>query len=168
MGDSHARTSAVQDMELVWEVSEADFFSTSQGLSKKQTQDLYFSKTSQQLELVASTVSSKHLPSSGMIVGGRLYQPPKLAPRTLERDGLCLPTPQARDWKDQGSMGMLIRQYNKRESPQLTQVVAAKYGVKASSNLYEWMMGYPIGWTALKAWAMQWFRSKRKQRLKDC
>lgn len=97
--DSHARTLAAQELELAWEASEADFFTTSQGLSAKQTRDLYFSKTSQQLELVASTVSRKHLPNSGMIVAGRLYQPPKLVPRTYAKDGFSWPTPIADDAK---------------------------------------------------------------------
>lgn len=99
---SHARTSALRDLELAWVESEADFLTTSQGLSKKQTRDLFFSKTSQQLELVASTVSSKHLPSSGMTVGGRFYQPKKLAPVTFAKGGSCLPTPRANDAEKRG------------------------------------------------------------------
>lgn len=31
----------------------------------------------------------------------------------------------------------------------------------------EWLMGYPLGWTALEDWATQWFHSRRKSRLKD-
>ena len=27
-----------------------------------------------------------------------------------------------------------------------------------------WLMGYPLGWTVLEDWAMQWFRSKRGRR----
>ncbi len=31
----------------------------------------------------------------------------------------------------------------------------------------EWLMGYPLGATELKPWAIQWFRNKLKKRLKD-
>jgi len=75
---SRARTLALQEMELAWRASEVDFIGTSKGLSKKSTQDLYFSKMSQQLELGASTLSSNHLPSSGMTVAGQLYRLKKL------------------------------------------------------------------------------------------
>lgn len=97
----HAKTSqAPAKVSASWLASEADFISKSKGSSASAVRDLYFSKTSRQLELVASTSSSNHLPSSGMTVGGRLYQPPKLAPRTYANDGSSWPTPTARDWKD--------------------------------------------------------------------
>ena len=35
------------------------------------------------------------------------------------------------------------------------------------TNGCEWYMGYPLEWTELKDWAIQWFRSKQKSRLKD-
>lgn len=90
---SHAKISVLRELGRAWEASEVVFFNTSRGLSKKQTRDSYFSKTSQQLELVASMVSLKHLPSWGMIVGGRLSQPPKLEPVTSAKDGFYWPTP---------------------------------------------------------------------------
>lgn len=115
-GASRVKTLALWALESAWAESEAGFFSTSQGLSAKQTRDLYFSKTSQQLELVASTVSCKHLPSSGMIVAGRLYQPKKLAPRTFVNDGSYLPTPTACDYgKNNGR-----RTVNERDRYSLT------------------------------------------------
>lgn len=95
MADFPARTLVLQDLAAAWSESEADFIGKSQGLSVKQTRDLYFSKMSQQLELGASTLSSNHLPSSGMTVDGRLYQPKKLAPRTCANGGSFLPTPAA-------------------------------------------------------------------------
>ncbi len=191
MEDFPARTSALLAMESAWEASDQDFSSTSQGLSVKQTRDLYFSKTSQQLELVASMVSSKHLPISGMISGGRLFQPKKLAPATFVKDGLDLPTPtasnygsnqggaagrtgkrrqsvasmasrgliptpMARDWKGSGGAN--------RESPDLSFTM----GGNLNPRFVEEIMGYPVGHTSLKDWAMQWYRSKRKSRSKDC
>ncbi len=187
MGGSPARTLVLQDMELAWAESEADFSSTSQGLSVKQTRDLYFSKTSQQLELVASMVSRKHLPSSGMISGGRLYQPKKLAPVTFAKDGSDLPTPTAQSYgSNQGgaagrtgkrrqsvasmaSRGLIptpmARDWKgsggaNRESPDLSFTM----GGNLNPRFVEEIMGYPVGHTSLEDWAMLWYRSKRGKR----
>lgn len=159
----HARTSVLRDLESAWAASEADFFSTSQGLSEKQTRDLYFSKTSQQLELVASTVSRKHLPSSGMIAGGRLYQPQKLAIRkSKERDGLCWPRPKSMDWKDWN-----YKKCHGRHQPRLPIFLWKHLGGFPTVQVYEWTMNFPDQWTKLEPWATEWIGSKRKSRLKD-
>lgn len=185
---SHARISVLQDMELAWVESEADFSGTSPVLSRKQTQDSFFSKTSQQLELVASTVSLKHLPSSGMISGGQFCQPKKLAPATFAKDGSDLPTPTASGYGSNqgGAAGRkgkrrlsieamagrglipapMARDWKgsagaNRESADLPRTM----GGSLNPQFVEEVMGYLIGWTELKGSATQWFRSKRKQRL---
>lgn len=62
MQDFHARTSVLREMELAWSGAAAqDFFLKSQGLSAKQTRNLYFSKTYQQLELAGLMPLRKHL-----------------------------------------------------------------------------------------------------------
>jgi hypothetical protein len=90
-----AKTSARLDLERAWMESEAAFIGSCTGLSQKSTHDLYFLKTYQQLGLGGLVSSSNHLPSWGMIVAGRLYQPKKLEPRTSARGGSCWPTPAA-------------------------------------------------------------------------
>jgi hypothetical protein len=45
--------------------------------------------------------------------------------------------------------------------------LAAQVGGYLNPTWVEWLMGYPPEWTVLEDWAMQWFRSKRKQRSKD-
>lgn len=188
MEDSPARTLVLRAMESAWAVSEADFSSTSSGLSKKQTQNLYFSKTSQQLELVASTVSHKHLPISGMISGGRLFQPKKLAPATFAKDGSDLPTPTAQSYgSNQGgaagragkrrdsinsmaSRGLIpspmARDWKgsggaNRKSPDLPLTM----GGALNPPFVEEIMGYPIGHTELEDWAMQWYQPRRERLL---
>lgn len=153
-----AKTSVLLGLEKAWSESEVDFSGKSSGLSKKQTRDLFFSKTSQQLELVASTVSRKHLPNSGMIVDGRLFQPQKLEPRTLERDGSYWPTPKARDWKDWN-----YKNPHGRESPGLPIFMQVNFGMWPTVHLYEWLMNYPDQWTKLEDWATQWFQNKQKK-----
>jgi hypothetical protein len=61
------------------------------------------------------------------------------------------PTPMARDWKGSGG---------NRNSPDLPMAV----GGQLSPMWTEWLMGYPIGTTELKDWAMQWFRRVREKR----
>lgn len=202
--DSHARTLVLQEMESDWRVSEAGFSMKLQGLSKKQTRDLYFSKMSQQLEHGASIKSSTHLPSSGMIVDGQLFQPKKLAPVTLEKGGSYLPTPivsqKSYDKQSNGtktyslsgiaSHGMLptptATNYGYNQSEGLNakrraslQSMAARclmptpkspylphiMGGTLNPQFVEEIMGYPLGWTELKDWAIQWYRSKQEKRL---
>ena len=186
MVGSPARTLALLAMESAWAESEVAFSSTLSGLSKRQTQSLYFSKTSQQLELVASTVSRKHLPISGMISGGRLFQPKKLAPATFAKDGSDLPTPTAQSYgSNQGgaaggtgkrrdsinsmaSRGLIptpmARDWKgsggaNRESPDLPLTM----GGALNPPFVEEIMGYPIGHTELEDWAMRWYQPKRER-----
>ncbi len=195
---SPAKTSVLQVVESAWVESEADYSSTSQGLSVKQTRDLYFSKTSQQLELVASIVSCKHLPSSGMIVGGQLYRPQKLVPSTFASDGSYLPTPTASDYgknngrnskdpmksRDQYSLSMLWKKgliptitvsqktYDRQKNGHITKSLSKLWsettGTKLPPSFSEMIMGYQIGWTAINVSVTQLFQSKRKLRSKDC
>lgn len=74
-----------------------------------------------------------------------------------------LSTPTARDWKD----GKNPKQHG-RHSPSIG-IQMAQNGHKGYLNpqFVEMMMGYGTGWTALEDWAMQWFHSKPKKRLKD-
>lgn len=186
--DSPARTSVLRGMELAWAESGRDFSSTSSGLSKKQTRDSYFSKMSQQLELVASQVSRKHLPISGMISGGRLFQPKKLAPATFAKDGSDLPTPTAQSYGSNmgGSAGRTGKRRDSinsmasrgliptpmarnwkgsgganRESPDLPLTM----GGALNPPFVEEIMGYPIGHTELEDWAMRWYQLKRERLL---
>ena len=94
----HAKTSALRDVAKAWRASEAAFSLRSSGSQKKSSRHSSFLKTSlrsAQEDLVESCAS---YPSSGMIAGGRLYQPPNLVPRTLDGGGSCLvPTPLGSD-----------------------------------------------------------------------
>lgn len=62
-------------------------------------------------------------------------------------------TPTSRDWKS-GSHGA---QGNSRP-------LSEQIGGSLSPMWVEWLMGYPIGWTALEAWAIAWYRPARVRR----
>lgn len=69
------------------------------------------------------------------------------------------PTPKARDWKDGRSEGI-----NGRSSPDLGKVVGQSQATGSlNPSWVEWLMGFPIGFTDSKGWAMPKSRSKLQQ-----
>jgi hypothetical protein len=75
------------------------------------------------------------------------------------------PTPVARDWKGQG---MSRERRKTREPDNLCSAVRESDGAGSLNPTWvEWLMGYPLEWTALEDWATQWFRTKRKRHSKD-
>jgi hypothetical protein len=62
------------------------------------------------------------------------------------------PTPKNRDWRSEyPTPGVL-----KRQSPDLNKVI----GGQLNPNWVEWLMGFPVGWTALDASEMPSSRSR--------
>lgn len=190
MEASRARTSAVQELEKAWMESEVGFSGNLSDSSKKQTRLGCFSKTSQPLELADLRQSSKRLPIWGMTVGGLAYLPLRLEPAILEKGGSCLPTPTAQTYGSNQGGAMGRHGQKKRESL----AAKARKGLLPTPMARDWkgtsgknrdspsladtvnnylnpayveeLMGYEIGWTELKDWAMQWYQSKPKRRSK--
>jgi hypothetical protein len=101
----------------------------------------------------ATPYGSNQSPSGGAAVRPSL--------ETLAKGG-GLPTPVARDWKGQG---MSKERRETRKPDNLCSMAKEHNGTaRLHPQFVEWMMGYPIEWTALEAWATQWFRSKRGRR----
>lgn len=79
-----------------------------------------------------------------------------------------LPTPQACD-ATKGPAKEYIPNGHQSSMRNLV-TLAARFSTtgKILNPLFvEWLMGYQIGWTELKPWAIQWFLSKRKKRSKS-
>jgi hypothetical protein len=159
---SPARTSVLREMEQAWKESEADYSTKLSGLQKRFSQRLSSSKMSQPLELEDFEKSSEPLPIFGMTVGGRVYLPQKLEPRTLEKDGSYLPTPTVNDGQNRFNPSSQI----KRKSPGLAAIHCDQNGGQLNPQWVEWLMGYPIGWTELNASVTPWFQSKRRKHSK--
>ena len=169
--DSHARTLALRELEEAWMGSDLDSFQKYCDSLANYDRGSSSWKTSQQSLFGGLTEFSWESLRWGMIVDGRLFQPQNLVPSTLENDGSYLPTPTASDYgrntgrKSDGTP-------SGRDRWSLT--VRARCGElpnhpKGSLNP-EWIeqaMGFPVGWTAIEDWVMQWFRPKREKRLKD-
>lgn len=109
---------------------------------------------------------SESYPQEGILQDGQCFPLRKSGLCTNEKDGGYLPTPKARDWKDCGSKEAQQRQMQKRDYPSLAVVVGAQSGGSLNPSWVEWLMGYQTEWTALSAWAMQWFRSRQGRRSK--
>jgi len=93
--DSHAKTSVLQEMELAWKESEADFFSKSSDLQVNFDRDSFSWKTCQLSLFGGLTEFAWNSLRWGMICDGQLFQPHQLVPTTDESDGFYLPTPTA-------------------------------------------------------------------------
>lgn len=191
--DSHVRILALRAAERAWQESEADFSSKSHDSSLSYDQDSCSWKTSQLSLLKDFQPYSESLPSWGMTLAGRFYQPKMLEPIISDDDGFYLPTPMAsacgyqsqgngekkymipqlwkmgklptpmaRDWKNEG-----LKSGMKRNSPSLPTCWKATTGTTMPVSFIEWIMGYRIGATALEDWATQWFQSKQGKHSKN-
>lgn len=122
LGVSPARTSPSLELERAWRESEADYFSRSCASQMSFGLDGSSSKTSRESAQEASMWSSKNLQLWGMTVGGRLYQPPRLEPRTSEKDGSFLPTPTAQEYGtgQNGCPGDGRESYKQKGKPSLS------------------------------------------------
>ena len=80
-----------------------------------------------------------------------LYQLAVSMPPTNETECGLWPTPTARDFRDFGNpTPTQYRAVKKRDSPSGALIMTTRWGFRISPRIYEWMMGYPIGWTELE------------------
>ena len=101
--------------------------------------------------------SSLTLPQSGMMRNGRLYRQETLERRTLETEYGLLPTPRAQDGKGHyvatlNTARTRVGPNNKGYQAHWIHVYLHLMNLKkgwANPQFSEWMMGYPIEYTAL-------------------
>ena len=148
-----AKISQLQELEKAWKESEADYFLRSCDLSEKYVQNLFFSKTSQPLELGDLIPSSKNLPMHGMIVDGRCYQH-RISERYIkERDGFFLPTltaSQASKPIRSPSPSRLKKNHGYDLQDKIGELHPKLIGMRINPQFLEWMMGFDLEWTELK------------------
>jgi hypothetical protein len=70
-------------------------------------------------------------------------------------------TPNASDWKNRSN----DPEKRKAEGKQVN--LSAQVGGSLNPQFVEWLMGYPLEWTALSVWETQSYRFRRRQLLKD-
>lgn len=191
--DSPARTSVLRAMAQAWQASAVAFSFSWCASWKKLIPASFSSKTCRPYVLGDWLKSSAHFPIFGMIVGGHVFLPQKLVPRTCANDGSFWPTPRVSDIKGEGHGAAARRQAQGggctlagavklwptptvRDSNTIAKCTRGAGATRGGLALViavggtlnpawvEWLMGYPTGWTELDAWATQWFRSKRGRR----
>lgn len=81
---------------------------------------------------------------------------------TPNQMGLIWPTPAAQDHKN---ATLPPSQMDRDTIP--GELLRQGTTGKLNPTWVEWLMGVPSGMTELRPWVMEWFRSKRKQRLKS-
>jgi DNA (cytosine-5)-methyltransferase 1 len=97
----------------------------------------------------------------------------------LRRQVMAWPTPTSRDWKDgsqkacanvprNGLLGRAIHEFptpggtRPNDADQVSGRLANEIGGALNPTWVEWLMGFPLGWTALEASAMPWSPRYRK------
>lgn len=167
---SHARELVLLDMEKAWRTSEADYFSRSCAWPKKSSPDSYSLKTSQQLQEEEDIKLSKHLPPSGIHVDGSLRVVKRLDRPRIVKDGFVWPTPTASQASKpirEPSPSRKANEHGYDLQDKIGEIHPWLIGKKINPQFLEWMMMYPLGWTELEPWAMQFVSSKRVKHLKN-
>lgn len=100
-------------------------------------------------------------PRSGMMRNGIVYQRQPLAQLTGETEFSLLPTPQARDYRDINPDNANKKSMISRDSPSAATIISTALNIRISPKIYEWMMGFPIGWTEPDALVTQLYRKFR-------
>lgn len=151
--DSPVRTSVPQGRALVLPEKGLDYGGTILGLLGQYDPDSRSWKTLQLCFGGDWEEFSETWPRSGMTVNGIAYQLPSLVPLTKGTESGLLPTPTAHNAKE----GAYPAEFTRN-----TPTLAAQVGGKLNPEFVEWMMGLPIGHTALNLLETQLYLSSRK------
>ena len=123
-------------------------------LSEISSLDSFWAKTLETLLTSHLTEPSRTWQEKATPAGHLYYRLSVSVPRTKEKGVGFFPTPNARDWKDTFGQGT-ARKDGKSRLDQLPRVLfhQAKLAGRTSGVVnpmfVEWLMGYPLGWTAL-------------------
>jgi hypothetical protein len=165
-------------MAQAWQASEVGYFSRSKGSLAKYDRYSFSWKMSPLSGPEGLMLLADDWPRSGMIVDGILYRLSTWARRTKENGGGCSLTTPTTANKIRSQKFQKGRLPNPAEMAMFPTPTASRrdglqsHGVNVvggslNPQWVEWLMGYPLEWTALKDWAMQWFRCKRERRFVD-
>lgn len=159
-----ARTSVLRAPSWAFPANEVGSGRNSSALWAKYDPDSCSLRTAQHSLLEDSIACSPILPQSGLMLGGRIYQRPSLAPVTSVIALGSLPTP-LKSWGRRGP-GLSNNLDNLRMSLRVTQdclAIVEAVGWRWPASFVEWMMGWPFQWSALKPLEMDKFRLWQQQ-----
>lgn len=96
---------------------------------------------------------SEGWPRSGMTRSGRAYELRMRVPRIVVSGSSSWPTPNASDRKRvlEFSTAAVLTTYRNRKpgAHYLVEVLMGAYGERHTPTFSEWLMGFPLGWTAI-------------------
>lgn len=131
-------------------------------------------KTSQVSFLLDSEMWSEDWPRSGTMRNGMCSARNELVPLTVENGSSLLPTPTATDWK----RTPISNAYANRPKDIGVMDDLPKHAARIclcgtdrhrlSPKAVEWMMGFPIGWTAFEFSETEWFRWQQLMQFSHC
>lgn len=151
LGDSHVRTLALLAKATDSTESAADCGPKWRGSLARYDRGTRSWKTAQHSLLEDSSAFAETWPQWGTTVGGELYLLPELALPIEESGYGLLPTP-LKSWGRRGP-GVSNNLENLRNSLGTTQeclAIVAAVGWRWPPSFLEWMMGWPLQWSALK------------------
>jgi len=163
--DSPVRISVLRAMEKAWQALVAGYIGSYIASSKKLSRRSSSSKTSQQFGPVELAKWPSHLPQSGMIKTGMLYQRKRSARPSMATAGFFLPRPTAKHYgSNKGGAAGRVGLPRHSIWQLATKGLLPGHPKGALNREYlELVMGYPLQWTEIAPWVTQWYRSKRKQ-----
>lgn len=169
VGDSPARTLALQEMERAWRETEADLSLIYCVSSVRRDHNSSSWKTSQRSLIEDMETFSGPWQTWGTMQDGHVFQQARLEPFILENDGTYLPTPTACDYGK--NVGRKSDSLTPSGPDRWSLTVRARRGEltghpKGALNP-EWIeqaMGCPIGWTVIESWAIPFIQKPRKKR----
>lgn len=159
--DSPARTSALWELKRAWKENEAVFSTKSCALRPISGRLSSFLKTSQEVFERSNHKFSRHSKKSD--TRRALLKSPHLASVPIKKGfaGFVWPTVTTKSYGFQQGGGSGRRVGKKRLG------FSRLLGGPPNPEFLEWLMGFPIGWTAIEPWAMQWCQRKPGKRSKS-
>lgn len=152
VADSLAKTYQFPETGPDWTAKGQGYGEKWRGLLAKYNPDTHSLKTAQLSLLEDLTGCCATLPRWGLMLDGELYPQPMLVPITSERESGYWPTPTATDYKGSpGEKRLKERMAESCRGVRLPEELARRGDVgQLNPDWVEWLMGWPIGQTALK------------------
>ena len=152
---SPAKTSVLPEKEPDLQAPEAASGGSSTASLRRRGRSGSLRKTYQPFAVEDWTKFSGASLRSGTMRNGTVYPLPPLAPLTDATAFGLLPAPTT-------MANQLAKSMQKHQGCRLLSQMAGGVGGMVSPRMYEWMMGFPTGWTELERWATPSSRKSQK------
>ncbi len=166
MEDFHARTLVLQELKKAYLESEVPSSSICSEWLVRLNLSFYSLKTFPKLSKSVELKSLKKLTRWGWTAVGRAFLPQVVEHHIGEIGGFFWPTltaSQAGKPIRKPSLSRILKIHGYDIQDRLGQIYPQTIGKKINPHFLEWMMGFPMNWTELGPWVMQWYQNKRNK-----